>query len=86
MVEKSPYKPDYAVLVNDLNNRYVVLAAEFKPPSGRQRLESDLVKLVKEMRVLLNRLVQLGVHEPVICGIWVGKGHISTYKMDLPSS
>ncbi|KAL1934518.1 hypothetical protein VTP01DRAFT_6700 [Rhizomucor pusillus] len=83
--ERKEFKPDYALFVNGLSKRFVVLVAEFKHPESKQRMESDMVKIGKEMRAMLNRLVKLGIKDPIVCGVLVNKNYMSTYKMDLPS-
>lgn len=85
MQERKEFKPDYALFVNGLSKRFVVLVAEFKHPESKQRMESDMVKIGKEMRAMLNRLVKLGIKDPIVCGVLVNKNYMSTYKMDLPS-
>ncbi|KAI9257183.1 hypothetical protein BDA99DRAFT_515763 [Phascolomyces articulosus] len=81
--ENKNLKPDYALYVNGLSKRFVVLVAEFKPPGGKDRMESDLVKIGNEMRFMVNRLVKLGVESPVVGGILVNKNTLSTYKLEI---
>ncbi|KAI8148540.1 hypothetical protein BJV82DRAFT_663904 [Fennellomyces sp. T-0311] len=80
------YKTDYGVYANGLSKKCVVLVAEFKPREGRQRQESDFIKIGKEMRTMLNRLIMIYVHNPVVCGNLVGGNRISTFKMELKAS
>ena len=78
------YKPDYGAYVNGLSEKYVVLVAEFKHPTGRQKqLESDFIKLGKEMRCMINKLIKVGVEKPVVCGILVNKNCLRTFCMEL---
>lgn len=32
---------------------------------------------------MINRLITIGVEDPVVCGVLVSKGCLSTYKMEL---
>ncbi|CAO0793525.1 unnamed protein product [Mucor circinelloides] len=58
------YKPDFSVFVNGLSSRFIVLVAEFKPEEARQRQESDLIKTGKQMKTMLNELIEIGVADP----------------------
>ncbi|KAL1927240.1 hypothetical protein VTP01DRAFT_3869 [Rhizomucor pusillus] len=82
---KGTLKPDFIVYVKTINTHGEILAAEFKPPNAVCQLESDKVKLSKEMRLMYNRLVIFGVSNQVVCGILVENHTISTFKMDMPS-
>lgn len=82
---KGTLKPDFIVYVKTINTHCEILAAEFKPPNAVCQLESDKVKLGKEMRLMYNRLVIFGVSNQVVCGILVENHTISTFKMDMPS-
>ncbi|KAI8079484.1 hypothetical protein BDF21DRAFT_420200 [Thamnidium elegans] len=77
------YKPDFGVYVNGLSKRFVVLVAEFKPVESKQRQESDLVKIGKQMRIMLNELLAIGVKDPVSSGILVSRDTMYTFKMHL---
>lgn len=48
-------------------------------------IESDLVKLAKQMKSTLNLLINDGVKEPKVCGIHCEGENICTFIMDLPS-
>ena len=84
--EYDGFKPDYMAYPNGLSEKFVVLVAAFKPPQAHQGPESDFVKLEKEMRLMINQLIQCGVVDPVVCGIQAHKGYITTYKMELKNS
>lgn len=56
---------------------------EFKPPGFSLCFESDLVKIGKEMRSMLNALIRIGVTNPSIGGILIQGSHVSTYKFDI---
>ncbi|KAG2226918.1 hypothetical protein INT45_010197 [Circinella minor] len=45
--------------------------------------ESDLVKLGKEMKIGVEKLVNEGVEEPEVVGIVVEGVEMTTYKLDL---
>ncbi|KAI9005451.1 hypothetical protein CLU79DRAFT_687144, partial [Phycomyces nitens] len=63
------YKPDFSVYNLSGNTKCVVLIAEFKNSERTSCVESDLVKLAKQMKSAMNSLVSSGVVEPKICGI-----------------
>lgn len=69
------YKPDFGIYVNGLSQRFEVVVGEFKAPKGHCQ--------GKEMRTMINRLITIGVEDPVVCGVLVSKGCLSTYKMEL---
>lgn len=77
------YKPDFGIYVNGLSQRFEVVVGEFKAPKGHCQGESDTIKIGKEMRTMINRLITIGVEDPVVCGVLVSKGCLSTYKMEL---
>lgn len=60
-----------------------VLVAEFKPSNQNSYVESDLVKLGKQMKMMMNQLVSIGVVEPKVCGILCEGDSLCTYVMDL---
>lgn len=77
------YKPDFGIYVNGLSQRFEVVVGEFEAPKGHCQGESDTIKIGKEMRTMINRLVTIGVEDPVVCGVLVSGGCLSTYKMEL---
>lgn len=77
------FKPDYGVFPNGLSKRYVITVAEFKPKEARQQAESDFIKVGKQMRIMLNEALEIGVADPVVCGILVVDDKLITYKMHL---
>ncbi|GAA5795434.1 hypothetical protein HPULCUR_000792 [Helicostylum pulchrum] len=58
-----------------------VLTAKFKPLDGRQKLANDQVKIGKEMKIMLNELLKVGIEDPVVSGILVMDDLIYTFKM-----
>lgn len=48
-------------------------------------VESDLVKLAKQMKVALNALVVEGVTKPKVCGVHYEGENVETYAMDISS-
>lgn len=76
-------KPDFGIYANGLSHRFVVLVAEVKPIEGRQKLENDKVKIGKEMKIMMNELFDVGIHDPVVFGILVMDDHLYTYAMHL---
>lgn len=76
-------KPDFSVYVNGLSRRFVVLVSEFKPDEGHQTLENDRVKLGKAMKKMVNELLEVGIADPLVCGLLVMNGYLDMYKMEL---
>lgn len=76
-------KPNFGVYANGLFRRFVVLIAEFKPMDGHQTLENDKVKIDKEMKKMLNELLEIGIEDPLVCGILVMNDHLDMFKMHL---
>lgn len=66
-----------------LSKRLVVLVAEFKPKESKQKQESDLVKIGKRMSIMLNKLLIIGVEDPVTYGILVSRDIMYAFKMNL---
>ncbi|KAG2219619.1 hypothetical protein INT45_011344 [Circinella minor] len=80
------YKPDFVVFVSHRNDRYDIAVSEVKPPSNANSnnvVESDLVKIGKEMKWMINNLIKRGIENPVVCGILLQGFVLTTYKMDL---
>lgn len=48
-------------------------------------MESDLIKTDKQMKIMLNELLEIGVSDPVVCGICVMENTLHTFKMSLPA-
>ncbi|KAI7897300.1 uncharacterized protein EV154DRAFT_546712 [Mucor mucedo] len=63
----------------------VVLIAEFKHKNQNSYIESDLVKLGKQMKITLNLLIKDGVKKPKVCGIRCEGEEVYTFIMDIPS-
>ncbi|KAG2215053.1 hypothetical protein INT46_008287 [Mucor plumbeus] len=79
------FKPEFLVYNISGSVKCVILIAEFKPTEQNSYVESDLVKLSKQMKDTLNKLVIKGVTKPRICGIHCEGENVHTYVMDLPS-
>jgi hypothetical protein len=64
---------------------YDVLTVEIKPPkkSSESQLESDLVKVGKEMKDMIDVLVDLGVETPTVAGALLEGFSMTTYTMQL---
>ncbi|CEP12192.1 hypothetical protein [Parasitella parasitica] len=58
---------------------------QVKPPSNANgnAVESDIVKIGKQMAWMLNMLIRQGVSHPVVGGILLEGFKMTTYKMDL---
>ena len=78
-------KPDFLVFNLSGSSRYTILVAEFKPTEQNSYIESDLVKLAKQMKETLNTLVVKGVTKPKVCGVLCEGENVQTYVMDLPA-
>lgn len=63
----------------------VLLIGEFKRFNQNSYVESDVVKLGKQMRVALNTMISNGVSAPRVCGIVNEGTNISTFVMDVTS-
>ncbi|KAG2234057.1 hypothetical protein INT48_006202 [Thamnidium elegans] len=79
------FKPDFLVYNLSGSIRFIILIVEFKPTEQNAYVESDLVKLAKQMKETLNNLVIKGVTNPKVCGIHCEGESVLTYVMDLPS-
>ncbi|KAI9473812.1 MAG: hypothetical protein EXX96DRAFT_621443 [Benjaminiella poitrasii] len=79
------YKPDFLVYNLSGSVKHVVVVSEFKAADQNSYVESDLVKLAKQMRLTMNELVLSGVVEPKVCGIHCEGNSLHTYVMDLIS-
>jgi hypothetical protein len=79
------FKPDFSVYNISGSAKCVVLIAEFKPTEKNSNVESDLVKLAKQMKETLNKLIINGVMKPKVCGVHCEGENVQTYVMDLPS-
>ncbi|KAG2219614.1 hypothetical protein INT45_011339 [Circinella minor] len=80
------YKPDFVVFVSHRNDRYDIAVSEVKPPSNSNSnnvVESNLVKMGKEMKWVINNLIKRGIENPVVCGILLQGFALTTYKMNL---
>lgn len=79
------FKPDFLVYNISGSVKCVILIAEFKPTEQNSYVKSDLVKLLKQMKDTLNKLVIKGVKKPRICGIHCEGENVHTYVMDMLS-
>lgn len=78
------FKPDFLVYNITGSTKCVILIAEFKPTEQSSSVESDLVKLAKQMKDTMNKLIMNGVARPKVCGIHCEGENVQTYVMDLP--
>lgn len=83
--EDSTFKSDFQVFSRIVNIRCIVIVAEFKPKSRNSAIESDLIKLGKQMKLLYNDLVEKRVPKPSICRLLCQGENLYTYVMDMPS-
>ncbi|KAG1056192.1 hypothetical protein G6F43_001898 [Rhizopus delemar] len=83
--DNGAFKPDFSVYNISGSIKCVVLIAEFKPTEKNSNVESDLVKLAKQMKEILNKLIINGAMKPKVCGIHCEGENVQTYVMDIPS-
>ncbi|KAI8641965.1 hypothetical protein BD408DRAFT_345156 [Parasitella parasitica] len=79
------YKPDFTLFSRIINVKCVLLVSEFKPTKCNSAVESDLVKLGRQMRSTYNDLVNNRLGNPIVCGIRSEGTRLTTYCMDMPS-
>ncbi|KAL9541102.1 hypothetical protein MBANPS3_009311 [Mucor bainieri] len=79
------YKPDFTVFTRVINVECVLLVSEFKPTKSNSAVESDLVKLGRQMQSTYNDLVNDRLGNPTVCGIRSEGTRLTTYCMDMPS-
>ncbi|KAG2219058.1 hypothetical protein INT45_008902 [Circinella minor] len=63
------YNPDYVAYIKSVDINYDVVVGEFKAPNINSQVESDLLKLGKEMVIMYNKPVKKGIREPHVCSI-----------------
>ncbi|KAI9029868.1 hypothetical protein CLU79DRAFT_695370 [Phycomyces nitens] len=63
------FKPDFSVYNIFGSTKCIVLIAEFKHKEQNSYIESDLVKLAKQMKSTLNTLIINRASKPKVCGI-----------------
>ncbi|CAO3668250.1 unnamed protein product [Rhizopus stolonifer] len=83
--EDSSFKPDFRVFSRIINIKCTVVVAEFKSKSHNSAVESDLLKLGKQMKLMYNDLVQKRIPKPNVCGLLCQGENLSTFVMDMPS-
>lgn len=81
----SKFKPDFVVYSISINVKCILVLGEFKNLSNHSAIESDKVKLGKQMKAIYNELVMNRVQNPVVCGIICEADDIYTYYMDMKS-
>ncbi|KAG2206919.1 hypothetical protein INT45_001264, partial [Circinella minor] len=79
------YKPDFCVYTHTINIKCVILIAEFKPTENNSAVESDEVKLGRQMKAAYNDLVENRIPNPIVCGILAQGKCMSNYVMDMIS-
>lgn len=83
--DSKSYKSDFKLYGSFLNVKCVVLVSEFKPTKYQSSVESDLVKLARQMKLSYNHLVIHGVPEPLVCGLLCDGLKLTTFVLDLVS-
>lgn len=82
---RNPFKPDFLFYNLSGSVKYVILTAEFNPTEQNSYIESDLVKLAKQMKTALNKLTTSDVTKPRVCGVHCEGENVHTYVMGMPS-
>lgn len=65
----SSYKPDLLIKLNLLNSEQIdFFTREVKKPNGNlsNQYESDYVKIHKEMKLLIDRQIDVGIDHPIV--------------------
>ncbi|KAG1146678.1 hypothetical protein G6F38_004762 [Rhizopus arrhizus] len=78
-------KPDFLVYNLPGNVKCVVLIAEFKRPDQNSYVESDLIKVGKQMKLTMSKLVSDGIVKLKVYGVHCEGSNLYTYVMDLAS-
>ena len=63
----------------------MLVVTEIKPPKSHSSVESDPVKLCRQMKQGFNDMVLAGVPSPVVCGIKFDGSFMETFALDMPS-
>ncbi|KAG1040106.1 hypothetical protein G6F43_012355 [Rhizopus delemar] len=79
------YKPDFCVYTQTINTKCIILIAEFKPTENNSAVESDEVKLGRQMKAAYNDLVENRIPNPIVCGMLAQGKRMSNYVMDMIS-
>ncbi|KAF7724813.1 hypothetical protein EC973_000697 [Apophysomyces ossiformis] len=78
------FEPDFTSYVDVHGRRFDLFCVEVKKPGGRNGGPyTDLVKLGKEMKLMLDALIKSEVPNPKVCGLLVNGSSCKTYRMDL---
>ncbi|KAI8090102.1 uncharacterized protein B0P05DRAFT_529336 [Gilbertella persicaria] len=78
-------KPNFLVYNLTGSIKCFVVIAEFKSTEQNSYVESDMVKLTKQMKIALSELIINGVRKPKVCGIHCKGENVNTYVTDLSS-
>lgn len=70
--------PDYVNYVRLRGTSIELMAIEVKKP-GNNKEESDLVRLGKELKTMVNKMVKTSVKNPVAVGVLVKGKHTHAY-------
>ncbi|KAI9472489.1 MAG: hypothetical protein EXX96DRAFT_622664 [Benjaminiella poitrasii] len=83
---KSTYKPDFLVKLNIVKNVQIdFFTVEIKKPGGNlfNQLESDFVKIHRQMKFMVDSQIELGVDDPICYAMLVEGYDISLFTMKL---
>lgn len=63
---------DFMASARLFGKKYDLFTVEMKPPGGKYNgAYTDLVKVGKEMKIMVDELALAGVKEPIVCGMVV---------------
>ncbi|CAO3656714.1 unnamed protein product [Mucor fragilis] len=79
------YKPEFKVATQVLNKKLTLVVTEIKPPKHHSSVESDCVKLCRQMKQCFNDLVLAGVPSPIVCGLKFDGFFMETFVLDMPA-
>ncbi|KAI8081810.1 uncharacterized protein B0P05DRAFT_447289, partial [Gilbertella persicaria] len=80
----STYQPDWCASVKFWKNKYNIIATEAKSKANQNRgIISDYVKLGRELKLMLEKLIYSGVNEPEVYGLLLKGGVLEIYMMDI---
>lgn len=86
MICDSAYKPDLLILLNLPNKKQIdFFTCEIKKPFGNlcNQMESDYVKIHKEMKLIIDAQIDLGVQRPIAFSLLVEGYNLTLFKMTL---
>lgn len=77
-------KPGFQVFSRIINIRCIVIVAAFKHKPRNSAVESDFIKLGKQMKLKYNDLIEKRVPKLTVCGLICQGENLNTYVMAMP--